>query len=184
MCKQLSQGGAENLAAATSESAAHFHWQTESRAAETCGTKGTEERGIQSSVNEILVQRVNQSSSCLKGARCRDSADTVFRLQSSLWSLSGATAIMKETAEPTEPCVGSASHLGRPCCAGAGAGAFRKEARAADMGNDRVPIPGIDDTIELASSDSEENGIALGNAPGARGEQFAGRWAAPKTALT
>ena len=78
---------------------------------------------------------------------------------------------MKEITETTEPCVGSSSHLGRPCCAGAGAGVLRKEAGAAYMGADRLTIPGIDDTIELASSDSEENGIALGNAPGARGEQ-------------
>ena len=41
------------------------------------------------------------------------------------------------------------------------------------MGDDRVAIPGIDDTIELASSDSEEDGIALGNAPGARGASHA-----------
>ena len=79
---------------------------------------------------------------------------------------------MKETAETTEPCVGSTSHLGRPCCVGAGAGAFRREAGAAYMGAGRLTIPGIDDTIELASSDSEENGIALGNAPGARGEHL------------
>ena len=48
--------------------------------------KGAEERGIQSIVTDVLFQLVNQSSIYLEGARCRDSAHTVSRLQSSLWS--------------------------------------------------------------------------------------------------
>lgn len=50
-------------------------------------------------------------------------------------------------------------HAGGACCAATGV--RRRETQKAD------PVePGH---AELASSDSEENGIALGNAPGARG---------------
>ena len=50
-------------------------------------------------------------------------------------------------------------HAGWACCAAAGK--LRREARRAEAGDSG--------NAELASSDSEENGIALGNAPGARG---------------
>lgn len=59
-------------------------------------------------------------------------------------------------------CPGDLFHAGRACCAAAGP-RRRESERAEAVEAERA---------ELASSDSEENGIALGNAPGARGELF------------
>lgn len=56
------------------------------------------------------------------------------------------------------------SHAGRALCAAAGARERHSESAEAGDG-----MQGDEDTIIIASSDSEEQGIALGNAPGARG---------------
>jgi hypothetical protein len=131
--------------------------------------EGTE-CGTQSSDNDTFVQHLMLITSDRLQVHRKDSADTMSSLRSSLLSLCAIVA-MKKRAMITEPCEGSASHLGWACCAAAGADAYKLEARAADMGAHRLAIPGIDDTTEFAISDSEENGIALGNASDAGGEQ-------------